>query len=541
MAGRAGLYAMQLDASAARDAFLARWREVLVTIVDRGTYLDRDDAAALVDAALPGADETMALLAIPSIDAGGSWTRVVLDTAPTGHTLRLLELPAAFDALVRLLDAMQEKHRFMVRALTHRYRADDADRFLAHVKSDVDLVTALLRDGARLAGLLVTRAEDVVIAETARYAEALAALGVSLRGLIVNAAREAAEPARLRAIAPAAERWFVPLLDNPPIGLDAIERWGELLRPGTRAGRAASRARVAKSSRTGSPNERRSLRRPLLIVAGKGGVGKTTVACALAIDAAGDGATLLVSTDPAPSLGDALDQPIGEGERDVDGVPGLVARELNATDAFRRFRESYGARVDALFDSLLGGAEAAADRRIVHDLMALAPPGVDEVYALATLGETLAEGRYTSLIVDPAPTGHLLRLLDMPEIAMDWTHRLLRLILKYKDVVHLGDTGADLLSFAKRTRALRELLADPARAGVVVVALDEPLVRGETLRLSSALAARGLTTTGQIWNRVTGAAPVQDAGQWMAPAIEPPPRGVARLRTWANSWTRIDG
>ncbi|MDQ6827553.1 MAG: ArsA family ATPase [Gemmatimonadota bacterium] len=539
--GHDGLFAMQLDPIAARDAFLARWRDVLVEIVDRGTYLDRDDAAALIDAALPGADETMALLAMPGIDAGGNWERVVLDTAPTGHTLRLLELPAAFEALVRLLDSMQEKHRFMVRALTHRYRTDDADRFLSEVRSDVDRVTGLLRDGERLAAVLVTRPEDVVIAETARYATALDALGVSLRAIVINAARRDADEAALRAIAPSVERWTVPLLLDAPMGIDAIEQWGLSLASRGKRRRAAVPARGASRAQGSSRDARRALRRPLLIVAGKGGVGKTTVACALAIDAAAEGSTLIVSTDPAPSLGDALDQVIGESERAVAGVPGLTARELDASEAFRRFRESYGERVDALFDSLLGGADAAADRRIVHDLMALAPPGIDEVYALATLGETLAEGRFASLIVDPAPTGHLLRLLDMPEIAMDWTHRLLRLILKYKDVVQLGETGSELLGFAKRTRGLRELLADPTRAGIVIVSLDEPLVRGETLRLSAALAARGLATTGLIWNRATDAARASEGGQWMAPALEPPPRAAARLREWADSWTRIDG
>jgi arsenite-transporting ATPase len=124
---RASLFAMQLDAPAARDAFVARWGDTLTTIVDRGTYLDRDDVQGLVDAALPGIDETMAVLALADLAERSEWKRVVLDTAPTGHTLRLLALPDAFRALVKLLDTMQAKHRFMVSALLHRYRPDEAD------------------------------------------------------------------------------------------------------------------------------------------------------------------------------------------------------------------------------------------------------------------------------------------------------------------------------------------------------------------------------------------------------------------------------
>src|SRR5205085_6997447 len=113
-----------------------------------------------------------------------------------------------------------------------------------------------------------------------------------------------------------------------------------------------------------------------------------------------------------------------------------------------------------------------------------------------------AARRFETLIVDPAPTGHLLRLLDMPAIALDWTHRLMRLMLKYRDVVELGDTAQELLDFAKRTRALDALLHDPARCGVITVALDEPVVRAETQRLTAAVRDRGMDSVGVIWNRV---------------------------------------
>src|SRR5688572_33288342 len=91
--GSAALSAMQLDAKAARDAFLDRWRATLITIIDRGTYLDDEDITGLIDAALPGADEAMALLSLAELATEGGWDRVVIDTAPTGHTLRLLALP----------------------------------------------------------------------------------------------------------------------------------------------------------------------------------------------------------------------------------------------------------------------------------------------------------------------------------------------------------------------------------------------------------------------------------------------------------------
>src|SRR3954451_12292437 len=150
---------------------------------------------------------------------------------------------------------------------------------------------------------------------------------------------------------------------------------------------------------------------------------------------------------------------------------------MDASAAFTRIRDEYQERIDALFGALVSrGVDVQHDRAILRDLLALAPPGIDELFALSLLGDALAEGRFARVVVDPAPTGHLLRLLDMPAIALDWTHRLMRLMLKYKDITGLGSAAQDLLDFSRRTRALDTLLHDSSRAALVIVALDEPVV-----------------------------------------------------------------
>lgn len=516
------LHARQLDAALLRDEFLGAWRDVIAEIVDRGTYLDRDDVNGLVDAALPGVDEIFALLALADLlaDPSSVYQRIVVDTAPTGHTLRLLALPETFAALIAMLDLMQDKHRFMVRALTHRYRRDRADEFLTDMRARIDRLRAALTDAGQLAAVVVTRPEPVVEAESRRYLDQLRALGVRIAAIVVNAGP--------------------PGTDGYRIATDIPHLWVPLAPPAHRDQAAPSKTRATLPAL-----------RTLTIVGGKGGVGKTTTALALAIHTADEsaGTVLLVSTDPAASIADALGETDAEWTQDdaehaPAGVDRLVVRQMDASAAFARIRDEYQERIDALFGALVSrGIDVQHDRAILRDLLALAPPGIDELFALSLLGDALIERRFTRIIVDPAPTGHLLRLLDMPAIALDWTHRLMRLMLKYRDIVGLGDTAQELLAFAKRTRALDQLLHTASQACLVLVALDEPVVRAETERLAAAARERRIDVPMVIWNGTHGAPPPLPAGvaprQVFAEETSPAPIGVAALRAWLNSWREL--
>jgi arsenite-transporting ATPase len=147
---------------------------------------------------------------------------------------------------------------------------------------------------------------------------------------------------------------------------------------------------------------------------------------------------------------------------------------------------------------------------------------------------------YERVIVDPAPTGHLLRLLEMPQLALSWSHQLMRLLLKYKDVTGLGDTARDLLELSRDLRALDTLLRDPERCGLVIVTLDEPVVRRESERLAAEVRRLGVRITGVVLNHAdtsASALPVVDAEvQFEAPAADSPPVGVDALRRWCSAW-----
>ncbi len=547
--GEPDLRVRQLDAKRLRRVFLDRWRDVIAEIVDRGTYLDRAEVDGLVDAALPGADEIFALLALADVFANSRGAqRVVVDTAPTGHTLRLLALPETFRALLDMLELMQDKHRFVVRTLTRRYARDAADDFLDEMRARIDVLKRALADREALAAAVVTRAEPVVVAETARYVAALRALGVGVAALVVNAVpRHAANPRpALRAIDASIPRLLIPRRSLPPRGVKQVSA---VVGAMTTALNGPTRLPPARAPRETDRGVRLdALLRPLTIVGGKGGVGKSTVSCALAIAAAdaSDKPVLLVSTDPAPSIADALgvaDQSRwnDDVERTVGGAKGLVARQLDAAAAFAAARDRYQSQIDATFDAVIArSADADRDRAVMRDLLSLAPPGVDELFALSMLGEELATGRFGRIVVDPAPTGHLLRLLEMPTIALDWSHRLMRLMLDYREVVELGEAASELLAFSKRTRALDALLRDATRAGVILVTLDEPVVRLQTRRLVRAVRKRGVDVIALVWNRTTRAIdplPQSDAARQVCAAeTRPSPVGVATLRAWSRSW-----
>ncbi len=537
------LRAQVLDATTLRSGFLARWGDALRTILDRGTYLDQSDIAPLVDTALPGTDEIFAALALAELFVAREDDRIIVDTAPTGHTLRLLQLPATFRALVRLLEAMQAKHRFMVRALTRAYRADAADALLAEMNALVSALDGTFRDPARCGALMVLNDQDLVVAESGRYARKLRELGMRIAAAIWNGSL----PARLAELE-GVPQYAVPRLRLWPVGAKGLDTWMTALvhveeqRPDRSAPGDNDNAQVSRraAAQNGS-NDIGALIRSLTIVAGKGGVGKTTVACAIGLVASQESRTLIVSTDPAPSLGDAFALPIPDADTPVGGM--LFARQMDATAAFERMRATYAARVDALFDGIVAkGVELTHDHAIARDLLALAPPGIDEVYALSLIADALFADRYERVIVDPAPTGHLLRLLEMPALALDWCHQLLRLMLKYKDVAGLGETARDVLEFSKSLRALTALLHDATRAGVVIVAVDEPVVRDESERLATEVRARDVAVGGVVLNRASAAPgdglPVPDAPvHFVAPATQPPPIGGSALREWARTWT----
>jgi arsenite-transporting ATPase len=247
----------------------------------------------------------------------------------------------------------------------------------------------------------------------------------------------------------------------------------------------------------------------VVLFTGKGGVGKTTAAAATAALVARRGRkTLVLSTDPAHSLSDALGEPLGPEPREID--TGLAAMEVNAQLRFERgWRDVQGYLLDLLARGGVDGLQA-------EEMVVL--PGAAEVLALLEVRDQVAAGRWDAVIVDCAATAETLRLLALPE-ALSWyvervfpTHR--RMVRSLRPVLGriaggLGGTALPpdgVLDAVTRLHGeladVRGLLTDPATISVRLVLTPESVVVAEARRTLTSLSLYGFQVDSVLANRV---------------------------------------
>lgn len=183
----AKLIAYEMDAALALERFREAHGKVLAEIAERGTLLDEEDINELLNLSLPGLDEVMSLFELSELDRARKYAHIVVDTAPSGHTSRLLRLPEVFTRMVHALDRMGEKHRYMVQHFARRkVVADEVDLFLQDLTARIQSVRNLLYDPQQTSFTLVTIPEAMSVRETERYLELLREQGVPVVDLIVN-------------------------------------------------------------------------------------------------------------------------------------------------------------------------------------------------------------------------------------------------------------------------------------------------------------------------------------------------------------------
>ena len=439
-----GLFALEIDPEQAAEAY----RERIIGPV-RG-LLPESELAGIAES-LSGSctteiasfDEFTNLLAGDS--SYGEYDHVVFDTAPTGHTIRLLQLPGSWTD-------------FLAAGKGDPSCLGPLSGLEKHKQVYAKAVQALT-DPARTRLVLVSRAQTSSLGEIERTYFELNQIGIGGGFVVVNGvlpeaaggeglaqALRAREAAAIAAIPPAVAGLPRDVLDLKPgnmVGIPALESLFAAT-PGTGIAAAAQPAEIEDAPLAALVDEMELDGHGLVMCMGKGGVGKTTVAAAIAVALARRGhAVHLTTTDPAAHLSETLH----------GSIPGLAVSRIDPEAAIQEYRrhvmETKGRNLDD-----------AGRAALAEDLMS---PCTDEVAVFRQFSKVVQESRRHFVVMDTAPTGHTLLLLD----ATGSYHR------------EISRQVGDTMGFV--TPLMR--LQDPAQTKVVLVTLAEttPVLEAEGL------------------------------------------------------------
>lgn len=391
--GAPGLSVLNIDPGNAAESYRQRvlaQMDASATEEERSTVREQLSGACTTEIA--SFDEFSSLLA----EGAAAWDHIVFDTAPTGHTLRLLSLPKAWTGFLSGND------RGASCLGPHSGLKMQEARFKAAL--------AALSDPAQTTVVLVTRPDPGAIGEAARTSVELKELGLDNQRLAINGIFHASD--RSDAVACAIEDLGREALDDMPAALRALPQDRVPLRAYDTVGLPALRALLPPGAALLGPpatdpvpanyplpglaalaDELAAAGNGLIMVMGKGGVGKTTIAAALAIGIVQRGKTVhLSTTDPAAHLAGTLN----------GDLPGLKVSRIDPKVETQRY-------VDKIMAAKSPQLDAQEQALLLEDLQS---PCTEEVAVFHAFSRIVSEGRSAFVVLDTAPTGHSMLLMD---------------------------------------------------------------------------------------------------------------------------------
>jgi arsenite-transporting ATPase len=486
-----GLEAMNIDPEAAAEAYRARVIDQMSpasTETERSTVREQLSGACTTEIA--AFDEFIGLLA----GDADQYDHVIFDTAPTGHTLRLLSLPKAWTGF------LEGNDRGASCLGPHSGLKMQEERFRAGLRS--------LADPSRTVIVLVTRPDSSALREAARTHDELLQLGLANQRLVVNAVFRASVSGD--DVANALQALGDQALAAMPTALRALPQDRVPLRPFDMVGLAALRALLhpdlalpaASLPPVALPAKAKALHaladelalqdRGLVMVMGKGGVGKTTIAAALAVALTARGKTVhLSTTDPAAHVSATLD----------GSLPGLQVDRIDPVAETQRY-------IDKIVASRGRELDQAGRALLLEDLRS---PCTEEVAVFHAFSRTVAEARGAFVVLDTAPTGHTLLLMD----ATGAYHR--QMTREFE-----ATTAARVVTPLMR-------LQDPAYTRILLVTLPEITPVSEASALQDDLRRAGIEPFAWVVNRSLAASGTRD------------PVLAARLAGEATQLSRVAG
>lgn len=510
------VYASALDASTTVSAFLQEQQDDILSILEGGSLFTREELAPFLSTALPGTSELGALLAIDKL-AGSGYDEIVIDTAPLGHTLRLFEMPAHMERLLKLVSIAAGRDRVLAEHFGGRAQEDP--RFLRWKSTITRVLRALGRGGSKI--ILVTSPESFSLQESIRAIEQLRSGGSGwtvdeiVLNRVVDSPGTCQRCARHNRQANAARRFLTRNLPDIPVrqaadpgnpiqGIEALSHFGRHVFEGKKlrlGGKTPPPRLPALRLRAA---EWPTMDVPLTLTAGKGGVGKTTISAGIAYRTRRKTRmpVAICSVDPAPSLDDIFETDIGDEPRPVLGDRKLLATEVDAVAEYTRWAGEMQLRVRESMTTEVQGIhlDLSFERELLSAVLEIVPPGVDEILAIFRILDYVERG--TRVQIDMAPTGHALEVLQTPARLLAWTRLLLKTLARHRTLPLAQDAAVELAGVSERVRRLNALLADRERSRLWVVMLAEPLPDRETRSLVSALKSMSVPAAGLFVNRI---------------------------------------
>ncbi|MDP8228619.1 MAG: TRC40/GET3/ArsA family transport-energizing ATPase, partial [Candidatus Electryoneaceae bacterium] len=403
------------------------------------------------------------------------------------------------------------------------YKPDELDTFMVDLAASVNQLEKLLQNYDRCRFVPVMIAEDLSIRETLTLMAELKRLKIPVQDIIINRVPEYSDCpicggmrrkqlellAQYKFLPKGCVLWSAPVFPHEVRGVEMLESFGAKITELSSLRVATDETKTSDKSmsfRVAPPAKPVTADVKLLIFAGKGGVGKTTLASATAMRMAQeykDKKILLFSIDPAHSVSDCLVTSVGS--EPIEVAPGLTALEIDAKAEFDALKKQYAEDLDIFLRTMTPNFDLTFDRVVMERIIDLSPAGLDELMAVMRVMEYLDQGQYDVIILDSAPTGHLLRLLELPEMIDQWLKAFFNLFLKYRRIFQLPKITEILVQMSKQLKVLRRLLKDPNHSAVYVVTIPTMMAFEETSDLVSSCLRMEIATPVLFVNQVTPA------------------------------------